>query len=120
VFLVGDAGGFADPLTGEGIYGAIASGQAAAKAIDGELRGGDAAHRSFAALSAPLREDLRVAASGARWFYGNPDWGFRVLTAPLLRRAMIGAFADGVKIAGLAKAVRRVAHAWTGAAPAQR
>ena len=34
-FLVGDAGGFADPLTGEGIYGAIASGQAAAAAIDG-------------------------------------------------------------------------------------
>ncbi|MGC2638294.1 MAG: geranylgeranyl reductase family protein [Acidobacteriaceae bacterium] len=110
VFLVGDAGGFADPLTGEGIYGAIVSGQAAAAAIDGDLRGGDAAHRSFAALSTSLREDLQMAASGARWFYGNPDVGFRILTAPLLRRVMIGAFADGTKIAGLARAVRQFAH----------
>jgi flavin-dependent dehydrogenase len=33
VFLVGDAGGFVDALTGEGIYGALLSGQAAASAI---------------------------------------------------------------------------------------
>lgn len=116
VLLVGDAGGFADPLTGEGIYGAIASGQAAAQAIGEALRGGDAAHRSFVALTAPLREDLRVAASGARWFYGNLDLSFRILTVPLLRRAMIGAFADGTKIAGLARAVRQFAHISSGGA----
>lgn len=36
-FLVGDAGGFVDPLTGEGIYGAVTSGQAAASAICANL-----------------------------------------------------------------------------------
>src|ERR1700728_3109358 len=77
VFLVGDAGGFADPLTGEGIYGAIASGQAAAAAIDGELRGRMKAEEVFAKETAPVRRDLLLSASGARWFYGNLDLGYR-------------------------------------------
>jgi geranylgeranyl reductase family protein len=108
-FLAGDAGGFADPLTGEGIYGAIASGQAAAAAIDGELRGGVAAHRIFARQTAQLRQDLRLSASGARWFYANLDLGYRALTAPVFRRAVINAYANGTKIAGLANAIRRFA-----------
>jgi geranylgeranyl reductase family protein len=110
VFLAGDAGGFADPLTGEGIYGAIASGQAAAAAIDGELRGGAAAQRAFAELTARLRQDLQLSASGARWFYGNLDLGYRALTAPVFRGAVINAYANGTKIAGLANAVRRFAR----------
>jgi geranylgeranyl reductase family protein len=110
VFLAGDAGGFADPLTGEGIYGAIASGQAAAAAIDGELRGNAAADRTFARRTAQLRRDLRLSASGARWFYGNLDFGYRALTAPMFRRAVINAYANGTKIAGLANAVRRFAR----------
>jgi flavin-dependent dehydrogenase len=107
VLLAGDAGGFADPLTGEGIHGAIASGQAAAAAIDGALRRGDSAERAFARETAQLREDLRLSASGARWFYSNADLGFRTLTAPLLRKAVINAYADGARIAVLAKAARR-------------
>jgi geranylgeranyl reductase family protein len=39
VLLVGDAGGFADPLTGEGIYYALRGGECAAKAIDIGFRG---------------------------------------------------------------------------------
>lgn len=109
VFLTGDAGGFADPLTGEGIYGALASGQAAAAAIDGELRKGTPADVVFADLTAPLRRDLRLSAAGARWFYGNLDVGFRALTAPLLRSAAINAYANGTRIAALANAVRRFA-----------
>lgn len=116
IFLVGDAGGFADPLTGEGIHGAIASGQAAAAAIDGELRGGAPADRVFAMLTASLRQDLLLSASGARWFYGNLDLGFRALTAPLFRGAVINAYANGTKIAALANAIRRFARVF--AAPA--
>lgn len=110
VFLAGDAGGFADPLTGEGIYGAIASGQAAAAAIHANLRGGPAADGVFIALTARLRQDLRLSASGARWFYANPDMGFRALTAPLFRGAVVNAYANGTKIAALANAVRRFAR----------
>ena len=57
VFLVGDAGGFADPLTGEGIYGALVSGQAAAKAILAELRGESTAERSICRPSHRLPSD---------------------------------------------------------------
>ena len=110
VFLAGDAGGFADALTGEGIHGAIASGQAAAAAIDGELRGGDSAQRTFAALTGQLRKDLHLSATGARWFYGNLDLGYRALTAPVFRGAVINAYANGTRIAALANAVRRFAH----------
>jgi geranylgeranyl reductase family protein len=109
VFLVGDAGGFADPLTGEGIHGAIASGQAAAAAILCELGGRGPAQRTFAEATAPLRRDLRLSASGARWFYANLDTGFRALTAPFFRGAVINAYANGTKIAALANAVRRFA-----------
>ncbi len=109
IFLVGDAGGFADALTGEGIYGAIASGQAAAAAIDAELKDGTPADRAFAERTAALRRDLMLSASGARWFYGNPELGYRALTAPLFRGAVINAYANGTKIAALANAVRRFA-----------
>lgn len=117
VFLVGDAGGFADPLTGEGIHGAIASGQAAAAAILAELDGRAPAGQIFAAATAPLRRDLRLSASGARWFYGNLDNGFRALTAPLFRGAVINAYANGTKIAALANAVRRFASVFSTHSP---
>lgn len=110
VFLAGDAGGFADPLTGEGIYGAIASGQAAAAAIDAEVRGDGSAQRAFGIMTQQLRKDLRLSVSGARWFYGNLDLGYRALTAPIFRGAVINAYANGTKIAALANAIRRFAH----------
>jgi len=109
VFLVGDAGGFADPLTGEGIYGAVASGQAAAAAIDEEFDGGARADRAFWERTAALRRDLQLSATGARWFYGNLELGFRALTAPVFRGAVINAYANGTKIAALANAIRRFA-----------
>jgi geranylgeranyl reductase family protein len=110
VFLVGDAGGFADALTGEGIHGAIASGQAAAEAVHAELRGSKKAQPAFAASTAQLRRDLQLSSSGSRWFYGNIDLGYRALTAPILRSAVINAYANGTKIAALANAVRRFAQ----------
>jgi geranylgeranyl reductase family protein len=116
VFLVGDAGGFADPLTGEGIHGAIASGQAAAAAMEAEWRHGSVTHGIFAEETQQLRRDLRLSASGARWFYGNLDLGFRALTTPLLRGAAINAYANGTKIAGLANAVRRFAKVFAASA----
>ena len=40
VLLAGDAGGFADPLSGEGIYPALKTGRCAAEAIDSALKEG--------------------------------------------------------------------------------
>jgi geranylgeranyl reductase family protein len=112
VFLAGDAGGFADALTGEGIYGAIASGQAAAAAVEGDLRGKVEAQTAFNELTAQLRQDLLLSTAGARWFYRNLDLGYRALTAPVFRGAVINAYANGTKIAALANAVRRFARAF--------
>src|SRR6516164_4967996 len=47
VLLVVDAAGLVDPLTGEGIYHAIVSGQAAARAINSELTDGVPAVETF-------------------------------------------------------------------------
>ncbi|HEY2845678.1 MAG TPA: hypothetical protein VGJ09_18605, partial [Bryobacteraceae bacterium] len=91
-------------------HGAIASGQAAAEAIEGALRGGKAATAAFGALTRALRRDLALSSSGSRWFYGTLDMGYRALTAPVLRTAVINAYANGTKIAGLANAVRRFVH----------
>jgi geranylgeranyl reductase family protein len=106
VFLIGDAGGFVDPLTGEGIYFAVVSGQAAAAAIHSDLSGNGPAHRHFARHTEGLRKNLDIATKAARWFYSNLDEGFFYLSMPLLRSALLNTFADGIKLAGLASTVR--------------
>ncbi len=103
VFLVGDAGGFVDPLTGEGIYFAIASGQAAAAAIKSELDSDAPAYLHFVDGTAKLRAELAISTSAARWFYGNLDQGCRLLSMPMLRTAALNAFANGLGLARLAK-----------------
>ncbi|WP_446744763.1 geranylgeranyl reductase family protein [Silvibacterium acidisoli] len=106
IFLVGDAGGFVDPLTGEGIYFAIASGQAAAAAIHEAIQYGSAASKGFAKETGKLRSDLAAAGSGARWFYSHLDRGYKLLSFPLLQKAVLRAFANGVSVAWLAGVVK--------------
>jgi len=108
VFLVGDAGGFVDPLTGEGIYFAIASGQAAAAAIHDDLSGNVTAHLHFSRLTSGIRGDLAIATSAARWFYSNIDQGFRFLSLPMVRTLALHAFARGLNLAKLASRVKRI------------
>jgi geranylgeranyl reductase family protein len=55
--LIGDAAGFIDPFTGEGIYRALRSARAAVEALDGDQQGADGRylamrHRAFAAKDA--------------------------------------------------------------------
>jgi geranylgeranyl reductase family protein len=108
IFLVGDAGGFADPLTGEGIYFAIVSGQAAAEAIEAALHSGIPAHRRFQQATERLRADLAVSTSGARWFYGHLDQGYKFLSMPLLRGTAMRAFAEGINLSQLARRARKL------------
>ena len=108
VFLVGDAGGFVDPLTGEGIYFAVISGQAAAEAIDADLKSQATAHQRFAQTTAKVRADLATTTSAARWFYGNLDQGYRILSLRLLQSTVLNAFAKGFNPARLAARVRRL------------
>ncbi|MFQ5660342.1 MAG: geranylgeranyl reductase family protein [Gammaproteobacteria bacterium] len=93
VFLAGDAAGLIDPLLGEGIYNAIRSGQAAASAIESELSGRDRAIDVFKSLLAPVQTDVASCRRSATWFYGNLQRGYRLLTSPVIRYALMKGFA---------------------------
>ena len=108
IFLVGDAGGFVDPLTGEGIYFAVISGQAAAEAIEVALSSQTAAHERFSQATAKVRADLAITTSAALWFYANIDQGFRFLSMRLLHGPVLNAFAQGFNPATLAARVKKL------------
>lgn len=63
VYLVGDAAGFVDPFTGQGVYLALHSARLAAEAIIGELKGAHSAQRIRARYR---REHERVFGSRRR------------------------------------------------------
>jgi len=94
VLLVGDAAGLVNPLQGEGIAQAMASGRAAAEAV---LAGPDgAAARYRAALVAAHLPYHRIAAAAHAAMVGRPRLVAavgRVLTAPGLGPALAGGWA---------------------------
>jgi geranylgeranyl reductase family protein len=102
VLLVGDAGGFADPLTGEGIYGALLSGQAAAGAILSATQGNGNVAEAFAAYLAGYRQTLRFSSRAAAAFYANPARGFKAMRLPLVRRTMFRTYTHGLNVKSLA------------------
>jgi geranylgeranyl reductase family protein len=102
IFLVGDAGGFVDPLTGEGIYGALLSGQAAANAILSELRGDRPAAEIFAGQLAAYRQTLQFSSRAAAAFYADPARGFRAMRLPFVRRTMVKTYTYGLNVRSLA------------------
>ena len=74
VFLVGDAAGFADPLTAEGISNAIYSGRLAAKSIvDSQLDFLKAEKIYGQKLSQKLLPEIEVGTKLAHIFYKNPS-----------------------------------------------
>jgi geranylgeranyl reductase family protein len=83
VLLCGDAAGFVDPITGEGIGYAIESGAAAGRAIAQAVADGrpDAALAYYLKATAPIRRSLRQAR------------GWRLLIFPVWAR---GLFAKGL------------------------
>ncbi len=133
VLLAGDAAGFVDPLTGEGIYGAILSGQIAAAAVHSALSGslpGSAAGaallpaarrqkplpagmplaKGYSVAARALQEDLRIAEHAASRFYPEPSRGFRLMRLPLVARAVLKVYSDGWSLAGLLRGVRAAAR----------
>ncbi len=107
VLLVGDAAGLVDPLTGEGIYGAIASGQSAASAVLSSLeQGGDAASL-YGERLARQRADLSISERAAAAFYREPEQGFRLMRLPLAGRAVLHAYSEGTSLAALARGLDR-------------
>jgi flavin-dependent dehydrogenase len=110
VLLAGDAAGLVDPLTGEGIFSAIKSGQAAAEAAMA------CADADSATLSGEYAERLRelqamlvFSHDAAKTFYSEPGRGFRVVRKRLLRHLMLKTYADGLPHAKLLAGLRATA-----------
>ena len=108
VFLVGDAGGFVDLLTGEGIYGAVVSGQAAAAAVLADLEKKATARETFIRQTENLRKNLHIAERAAASFYANPQRGFSAMKIPLLRNAILKSYADGLDLGAIVQMARRL------------
>jgi len=77
VLLVGDAAGFVDPFTGEGIYYAMRSGLLASQAI--AEGGGKAAERYRRLVQAEFQGEFRGAAFLAGMLHRAPTFWFRAL-----------------------------------------
>ncbi|MEP0711099.1 geranylgeranyl reductase family protein [Algoriphagus sp.] len=82
VFLVGDAAGFADAVTAEGISNSMWSGELAAKAIlEAKLHPEQAAILYQQKLDQELLPELNTSLKAAKWFYT-----FRIIRNMLLRK----------------------------------
>ena len=81
IFLVGDAAGVADPVTGEGISGAWLSGRLAGEALlEGDLQAAACEERFMRKVSADLLPELESARMLAGLLYSGPrlrEWAFR-------------------------------------------
>lgn len=95
LYIVGDAGGFADALTGEGIYHAVESGriagETAASVHRGEPRGAALYRRR---LWRSVLPDTLLTYHLSRIFYRHMRAGTRALAAPGVWRALIEGYAD--------------------------
>ncbi|GGZ31647.1 geranylgeranyl reductase [Echinicola pacifica] len=72
VFLIGDAAGFADPITAEGISNALKSGSLVAEAIaqsEGDVSLAGARYEEL--LKEQLLPELNTSLKVAQWFYGQ-------------------------------------------------
>jgi flavin-dependent dehydrogenase len=108
IFLVGDAGCFVDTLTGEGIYGAVISGQAAASAMCENFDRSVDASETFIHLTKNLRRNLGTTERAAASFYVYPDRGFQAMKIPLLWNAILKNYAVGFNLTSLAHVAQRI------------
>jgi flavin-dependent dehydrogenase len=97
VYIVGDAGGFADALTGEGIYAALESGRLAGEAAVAVSRGASD-HRAYYRRLWPILCDTALTFFAARQFYRNLDRGIRLLESPFVWRPLVAGAAAGATL----------------------
>jgi geranylgeranyl reductase family protein len=102
VYVVGDAGGFADALTGEGIYAALESGRLAGLTAVGVARGHDSHRSYYRRLWRSVLCDTALTFVAARHFYKDIDRGVRVLERPFVWRTLIEGAARGATLSGSA------------------
>lgn len=95
VYVVGDAGGFADALTGEGIYHALESGRLAGITAVEHARGQGSYRHYYRRLWRAVLPDTLLTYALARAFYGHLNLSVRALQSPLLWRPLFEGSASG-------------------------
>lgn len=81
ILLAGDAASFVDPITGEGIYYALKSGEAAAHAILNTRPGASASGIYKEAVENDILRELRAAWKIAKPLYAFPNASFKLYNA---------------------------------------
>jgi len=94
VLLCGDAAGFVDPWTGEGIYYAMLSGEIAAntvkESIEEEKYGRDFLHRYWLSCKKRFGDNLKAGLLFSRIFYNNLSLSLRLLEKdPKIRQYLL-------------------------------
>lgn len=104
VYLVGDAGGFGDALTGEGIYQALESGRIAGETSHDWLAGRVNDQAYYRRLRRSVLADTFITYHVSRRFYRNMDKALTVLADPFVSRPLVEGYAAG---ATLAESIKR-------------
>jgi flavin-dependent dehydrogenase len=100
VYVVGDAGGFADALTGEGIYHALESGRLAGETVVDVARGRATHRRYYRRLWRSVLPDTWLTYRLSRLFYQDVGRALRVIERPLVWRALVQGSAEGATFTG--------------------
>lgn len=95
VYIVGDAGGFADALTGEGIYHALESGRLAGETVVESLKGNASPATYHRRLWRSVLSDTMITYHLSRVFYRHISKSMRILENPLVWRPLIQGYANG-------------------------
>jgi flavin-dependent dehydrogenase len=98
VYIVGDAGGFGDAMTGEGIYHALESGRIAGETIYDCLAGRVGHETYYRRLRKSVLADTFITYHVSREFYRNVDRTVTVLENPSVWRPLIQAYASGATL----------------------
>lgn len=97
LYVVGDAGGYADALTGEGIYHALESGRLAGETAIAARRGArrSPAGRYHRRLWPSVLADTFLTYHAAGQFYQHLHTGTRLLALPPVWRTLIEGYSEG-------------------------
>jgi geranylgeranyl reductase family protein len=100
VYVVGDAAGLADALTGEGIYHALESGRLAGETLCA-VAAGRASHRSYyRRLWTSVLADTTLTYALATQFHRNTDRSMKLLESPLVWRPLTYGYSRGATFTG--------------------
>jgi geranylgeranyl reductase family protein len=100
VYVVGDAAGLADALTGEGIYHALESGRLAGRTACDVAAGRGTHHAYYRRLWRSVLSDTAITYALATQFHKDQDQAMRLLESPLVWRPLTYGYSRGATFTG--------------------